>query len=177
MINNPPYIITEVFTEIVAAISVKLNNVLNTNVHSYYGYIEEVNSTLMQMNKSPDHFDKKYPLIWLKQPFTISSGLNTIYGKAEDLEMFIIASSDANYKAKDRMEKIYKPILYPILKELFTEMAKHKAFLGYQVDQKFKITDRYFWGESQKSVLNDVCDTIHVRFTDVKINNKKNNCK
>ena len=174
--NNPPYIVTDEFTGIVAALSTVLNvpDKLNKSVYSYYGYVQELNESLIQLSESPNLFNKKFPLIWLAQPFTIVSDSIGVYGKIEELRIFIITDSRKEYKSKDRIANVYKPVLYPILYELFNQMGLCKAFAGYKPYQNYKITDHYYWGEDQKSVLNDVVDTIEVRFQNIKIQNNKN---
>lgn len=174
--NQPPYIVTDIFTGIVAAVSSVLNvpGKLNKPVYSYYGYVTELNESLEQLSGSPNLFDKKFPLIWLAQPFTIVSDSIGVYGKIDELRMFIITDSRKDYKSKDRVANVYKPVLYPIQYELFNQMNKCKEFAGYNANQNFKITDHYYWGENQKSVLNDVVDTIEVRFQNIKIHNNKN---
>lgn len=167
--NRPPYIITDVFTDIIAAVAAKLGK----PVYSYYGYIQELDETLIQYNQSPALFDKKYPLVWLSQPFTITAGkLPQLYAELSELRMFIIKDSVKEWKAKDRMEKNYKPVIYPIFYELINQMALSKAFIGYKAKMNYQFTDRYYWGELQKNVLNDVVDIIEVKFTNIKISNK-----
>lgn len=168
--NQPPYIVTDVFTAIVARISLALN----TPVYSYFGYVNELNESLQQLSESPAKFDKKFPLIWLAEPFTVSSDAIGVYGKINELRMFIMTGSEKNFKSWERQELRFKPILYPIQYELFKQMDKVKEFAGYKADQNFAITNRYYWGENQQSVLNDVVDTIEVKFTNIKIRINKN---
>ena len=139
--NKPPYIVTDVFTGIVGAVSTVLNvpEKLNKPVYSYYGYVEELNESLVQLSESPNLFDKKFPLIWLAEPFTIVGDGVGVYGKIDELRMFIMTDTRKEYKSKERKEKVFKPILYPIQYELFTQMDKCKAFANYKANQNFKI--------------------------------------
>lgn len=168
--NRPPYIVTDVFTAIVQAVS----DAMGKPVYSYYGYIAELNESLIQLSESPSLFNKKFPLIWLAQPFTIASDNLGVYGKIDELRMFIITDSRKEYKSKERIANVYKPVLYPVQYELFRQMDLCKEFAGYNASQNFKITDHYYWGENQKSVLNDVVDTIEIRFQNIRIHNNKN---
>jgi hypothetical protein len=170
-LNQPPYIITEVGSGIVAAVAAKLD----TPVNYLYGYVKELNETLVQYNGSRNLFDKKFPLIWLAQPFTITAGkIIQYYGEIDELRLFIITGSTKNWKASERMEKNYKPILYAIFYELINQMALAKAFIGYQAKMSYKVTDRYYWGEDQQNVLNDVVDIMEVKFFNIKIQNNLN---
>jgi hypothetical protein len=170
-LNHPPYIITDVFTDIVAAVAAKLNR----PVYSYYGYVQELNETLTQYGQSPKLFDKRFPCIWLAQPFTVSpSKIHYVYGIIDELRMFIINDCNADWKAKERMDNNYKPILYPIKEELLNQVVLSKATLLYRPQIQTKITDHYYWGENQKSVLNDKVDTIEVRLQNLKIKENLN---
>lgn len=169
--NNPPYIIEEVFTAIVAAVAAKLIR----PVYSHYEDIKELNTTLINYNESPEKFDKKYPLILMKQPVTmVTSKLIQIFGEIPELVMFIITGSDTEYTTQERIDKNYTPIVEPILYELKKQMVLNPAFLGYASQLQCQATKYPFWGEQQKSVLNDPVDVMKVRFTNLKIQNNLN---
>ena len=170
--NNPPYIIEDVFTEVVAAVATKLAR----PVFSHYEDIKELNQTLVNYNGSPNFFDKKFPLVLLKQPVTIGpSRLTQIYGEIPELIMFIITGSDKQYTMKERLDKNYVPVVYPILYELKNQMVLHKAFLGYASQLQCQATKYPFWGEAQQSIFTqDVVDVMKVRFTNLKIQNNLN---
>lgn len=169
--NNPPYIIEDVFTEVVAAVAAKLNK----PVYSHYEEIRELNQTLLQYNEDPKSFDKKYPLVLLKQLVTItSSKLIQLYGEIPELTMFIITGSDPQYKRKERDAKNYVPIVNPILYELKNQMVLHPAFLGYASQLKTQETKYPYWGENQQNVLNDVVDIMQIKFLNLKIQNNLN---
>lgn len=167
--NTPPYIVTEIFTSIVADISAKLN----TPISAHFGYVEELNETLIQMSKSPEKFDKKFPLIWLMEPFTLYAE-PFIYARIDELRMFIMTDSRKEWKSYQRKENTFKPVLYPIRDELIKQMSSRPEFSNYEAEKNFKLTDHYYWGEDGKNVLNDIVDTISVRFQKVPVRNNKN---
>lgn len=169
--NKPPYIIEDVFTGIIAAVAAKLGR----NVYSFYVPIKELNETLTQYNGSPTLFDKKYPLVLLQQPVTISSSkLPQLYGEIAKLTMFIITGSQQNYKTVQRDDINYVPIVNPIVDELKNQMILCKAFLGYPSQLKYQITKYPYWGKNQQSVLNDVVDVMQIDFLNLKIQNNLN---
>jgi hypothetical protein len=169
--NNPSYIVVDEMKAIVAATGLKLGKSLNY----LYGYVTELTETLQQWSDVQTLYDKKYPLVWLAQPFTIMQGKQIgIYGEIEELRLFIITDSDKTYKAEQRMTINYKPTLYPIMAELEVQISKSKAFQSYQNKLGVKFTDRYYWGEQQRSVLNDVVDIIEMKITGIKIQNNLN---
>lgn len=169
--NKPPYIVVDVFDDIVKAVALKTGLYINY----LYGYVNELSETLQQWSESPSKYEMKYPLVWLSQPFTITEGKQIgIFGEIDELRIFIITDSDKNYKAQERMTKSYKPILYPIMEELKTQIPLSKAFQGYNSSLNVKQTDRYYWGENQKNMLNDVVDIIELKISGIKIQNNLN---
>lgn len=174
--NNPPYIVTDEFTATIQAVSVVLNTStgINRPVDSHFGYVTELNETLIQMSESPSLYNKRFPLVWLATPFTVDMTKLGLYGVIEELRMFIITDSRKEYKAKDRVENVFKPVLNKIQYELFKQIALRPAFAGYKAQKNARVTDHYYWGESQKSVLNDVVDTTEVRFRNVPLHNNPN---
>lgn len=167
--NQPPYIIEEVLQEVVDAAS----HALFRPVYFHYEVIKELNETLVQYQGSPNLFDKKFPLVLMKQPVTIAgSKLLEIYGEIDELTLFIITGSQASYKTRERIDKSYTPIVNPILYELPNQMFLHEAFLGYPNHFKPRATKYPYWGEAQKNVLSEPVDVMEVKFRGLKIQNR-----
>lgn len=167
--NNPPYIVTEIFTSVVANIA----TILGKPLYSHYGSIKELNETLIQLSKSPYKFNKKFPLVWLHEPFTIQSK-PMAYGKVKELRMFIMTDTRKEYKSPQRRSDVFDPVIDPIKDELIKQMKNRKEFSGYPVNFSYSVTDYYYWGEEAQNVLNDIVDTSEVRFHDLTIKNNKN---
>lgn len=168
--NNPPYIVTDIFKDVVANVAIALAK----PVYAYATTLKELNESLQQLSESPSLFDKKFPLVWLVEPFTVTNDLPTMYGKVSELRMFIMTDSEKNYKTEERREINYRPTLWPIKYALKEEMGQRKEFFGYAPKQSFQETDYYYWGENQQNVLNDVVDTIELKFFNIKIQNNLN---
>ena len=169
--NNPPYIVVDVMKDVVAAVAIKLGRPINY----LYGYASELSETLQQWTEVPTHFDKKYPLVWLSQPFSIVQGKQvSIFGEIEELRLFIVTNSNKEYKAEQRMTINYKPVLYPIMQELQAQIVLSKALQVYNSTLNVKQMDRYYWGVHQQTVLNDVVDIIELKITGIKIQNNLN---
>lgn len=169
--NNPEYIVVDEIGAVVGAVKSSLNlDVLNYQ----YGYVEELNETLQQWSKNPDYAVLKFPLVWVMQPFTVQRGMDRmIYGSVEGLRIFIITGSVPTLKAKDRMEQTFKTVLYPIYRELMAKVNRHAAFVSC-LERKHKVTDFYYWGENQKSVLQDVIDCLEISQIELKIQHNQN---
>lgn len=171
--NNPEYIPVDIFSEIVANVQTAL--VLET-LNYQYGYITELNETLQSWNKTPEFASKRFPLVYLVQPFPITRGLSGFYGKAV-FNLFVINTTTKIKKAADRMTDNFKPVIYPIYRELLNQIDLHEAFSTQGVPSiVHNFTDNYYWGEKQQSVLNDIVDCSQISGLTLMINNNSN-CK
>lgn len=170
--NNPEYILTDEWATIAAAVKAALGiSVLNYQ----YGEVTELNETLIQWSKSPDHASLKFPLIWVEEPFVISRGEPGIYGTLDGGRIFIINQSTATWKAAERMTNNFKAVIYPIYRELLNQIVSSDVFQDDDLEKlKHKTSNRYYYGESSRSVLNDVVDTMVVSDLNLRINNKSN---
>lgn len=169
--NDPEYILTDELETIVAAVK----TALGLSVLDYqYGFIEELNETLKQMDANPTGSVSKFPLVYLAEPFTTDHGEVGIYGSV-DADIFIINTTTKDWKAKERMTNNYKPILYPIRRELLNQIALSPVFENANVENiKHKTTKGYYWGEAQKSVLNDAVDCLKLSGVKLRIHDKQN---
>ena len=169
--NNPPYILVEEFGKVVSEVKAALNL---TNLNYLYGYLSEINETLAQDSKAGGTFaQNKYPLIWLVQPFTIDRKLPGYYGETK-LQVFIINGSKQDWKAPQRMENNFKPVIYPIYEELFTQLRiASDVFEGINIDDH-SFTDRPYWGTDQQKAIDDVFDCREISGLSLKVQDKQN---
>lgn len=168
--NKPEYIVVDEIGTVVEAVKTSLElDVLNYQ----YGYVEELNETLQQWSKNPDFAVLKFPLVWAMQPFTIVRGEQGIYGSVEGLRVFIINSSEKTQKAAQRMEDNFKEVIYPIYREFMEQLNVSVAFVD-SPNRRHRFTDRYWWGEAQQAVLNDVVDCSEISQLELKIHNNQN---
>lgn len=172
MMNDPEFILTDEMETVVAAVKTELKlSALNYQ----YGYIEELNETLQQYEKDPSKFDKKFPLVWLAEPYTINRGEPGVYATTDPLEIFIINSTEKTWKAKERMTNNYKPILLPIYRELLKQLFLSLAFTCQSPEHiPHRITKGYYWGEAQKAVINDAVDCLKLSGLKLRIDDKQN---
>lgn len=168
--NQPEYILTDVFAEIVTATKVALDAAapgLWPVLHYEFGEIEELNETLKQLLATKgaagglDLSSTRFPLVWLMQPYKIvNRGMFNLYGETEDLNIVIINTTEKEWKASQRMANNYKTIIYPIYRELLNQIILHPAVTGDGEANapKHDFWDKYYFGEEGKTVLNDVVD-------------------
>ena len=172
--NKPAYKLVEEFGKVVSEVKAALNL---PNLNYLYGYLSEIRETLAQDSKAGGSFAAgKYPLVWLVQPFTITKGDFGIYGTANNVRILIINATDKNWKAYQREQFNYKPIIDPIAQQLQLQINKHKAFYNVGTESlKLKETDRYFWGENQQqTTIDDFFDCKELSEMTIKIKNNIN---
>lgn len=114
----------------------------------------------------------KYPLVWLVTPITEyevtgRGDLQTI----ADLRFIIANDTEPTYYMHERRDKVFLPILYPVLLELEKQMQKSQVFRYRDIPQK-KDLQLARVDESGKHLLNDAADIIDVTFPRVQIKNK-----
>lgn len=180
--NDPQHILVDAFgtknakDELTDGILFDVKTKLNLSVLNYqYGYVDELKETLAQMAKTPAFAVKKYPLVWLVQPFTIARGELGWFGTLENGRLFIIAPSEKTLKAQGRMSTVFKPVIYPIYTEILNQVVISSEFDQLDVDSlSHKITDRYYWGEEQQKVISDVFDCLEISQLKLKIHNNPN---
>jgi hypothetical protein len=168
--NEPEYILIDALEDVVSRIKTALNlPVLDFK----YGYLAELKTYLQQLSK--DDPIKKYPLVWVRYPFSITHD-STFFGATNDLTMFIIAESNTDRTAKRRMTEIFKPIIYPIYRRLMIELNETTG-ISYDVNRKHTTIDRFYWGSAQQSEIDDVIDCMEISNIDLTINNNLNLCQ
>lgn len=172
-LNNPPYCLTDELKLVVD----KLNTKLSLSVNYQYGYISELNQTLIQQGRDESKYLIKFPCIYIAQPFVINvpgsdETLGTYYGNVEKLRIFIMTSTNSERKAATRMSEVFKPILYPIKDELLNQIFRHNSFISDKIPAHKQI-DWYWWGNEQQTYLSDKVDCIELSNIEFKI---KNSC-
>jgi len=178
--NDPEYILTDELETVVTAVkaALQLKNTLagqpaGWSVLDYqYGYTEELNETLKQYALDPEKYDKKFPLVWLAEPFEIERKDEGIYGTAA-ADIFIFNGTDKTWKAKDRMANNYIPVLYPIYRELLKQFVLSTVFSHTTIESiKHRIRKGYYWDDQQKIFI-DAVDCLKVSIQALGIHNKQ----
>jgi hypothetical protein len=175
MLNNPPYIPVDEMGFVVANASVVLiaAGVIQNPLNYQYGYITELNETLTQMGKTEASEPLMFPCVWFAQPFTIIRDSFGWYGHIDDGRLIIMHGTNDEMKATERMTNVFKPILDKIYYEILVQICKSNAF-DVSIPSKIphRVTDRYFWGEDQQSVLGNRVDVKDISALHLKVNNK-----
>lgn len=168
--NNPEYILTDEMRTIVAAVKTAL---ALTVLNYQHGYVRELDETLKQWEADPASFDKKYPLVYLFEPFTETRSTYAYWSDVKDMKLFILYGTAQTLKADERMTDVFKTILLPIYRELIKQIDKSKVFVNQKTVFHNK-TNLYYWGENQQSVLTDPVDCIEISSLQLKVKNNPN---
>lgn len=169
--TDTQFILTDELETVVAAVKAALGlSVLNYQ----YGEVEELNETLKQWEQDPNKFDEKFPLIWVAEPYQVTRSNEGIYGTAE-VNVFIINQTQKDWKAKERMENNFKPVILPIYRELLTQIGISTSF-DHPMSRvpEHKTVNRYYMGENRQSTLNDVVDAMKISGMKIRISEKQN---
>jgi len=172
--------IPSVFEGIVAKVSSAMEAGITNKFPVYFdfGHYSEVDKNLKQKDGSLTAKGKKFPLIWMVMDFEESMGTNPADYAVINSARFIIAhTTSPNYNMKDRRDKIYLPILYPIYAE-FVKQMHQSVELGMPSELLLKHTkvDRPYWGEIPSgNMFSNHLDAIEIKNLNLKI--KQKNCR
>lgn len=145
-----------------------------------YGHRLEIVNLIKQQQSDPTLQLTRFPLIALK----LDTPAGTVNGNMinYNLNIAIITSTEKGYTAKERLENVFKPVLYPLYDEFFKQLKRCGHFtwpaIGLFRPPHTKI-DRFFYGtlSEEKNVKNLFDDPIDaVELIDLKINSKIKTC-
>lgn len=145
-------------------------------INYQHGSKIELIETLAQMDKSPDARFEKYPLVYLVQDFTEDRGKDSAVYAEVSLNIIIAHQTKADYKISNRMEKVFKPVIYPIYEQLLKYIAKSKWIHEAHKDTiRHRKTDRAYWGRrsvggNDANKLSDYLDAMELENVALKIN-------
>jgi hypothetical protein len=143
-----------------------------TTINYQYGHFKELIQTLAQYDLSNSQRFEKYPLIYLVQDFREQRGRQPGVYSEVSLNIVICHQTDANYKITDRMNKVFKPVLYPIYYSLIEQLTKSNLTFASSPDMvQHDKYDRSYWGSDviDKNMLNDYVDAIDIQNLQLKI--------
>lgn len=183
--NNPEYIVVDEFglknndDLLTGGILYNVKQKLVLPVLNYqYGTIEELNQTLQSWSETATFNAYKFPLVFILQPFKITRGFENYFGRLTGLRLFIINKTEADYKAKDRMTNNFKPVIYPIYREMLRQIDLSVPFTGTKgqgvQNIPHSVIDMYYWNEMSQRFLNDIVDTMVVDEMQLNINHNPN---
>lgn len=181
--SYPVYIVDEfatiaskVNTAVIAQLQVFNSSFVAVNYQ--YGHPLEIIKTLGEWVGSQTYEPQRYPLIALFQDFQeVKDGLPGI-DSTVTIHLIIANQTQPNYKAAERYANNFKPILYPVYKELLKQINYSKAFMTKGEDNlSHTKIDRLYWGNqglygNSANIFNDYLDVIEITNLKLKVNQK-----
>lgn len=142
---SEPIYIVDYFEDIVNQVSTSLG----VTVGYQYGHPKEINETLVALSKSPVSGGSAFPMVALFTDIEEKKGEDFNYDSKVSLHILIAEQTRTEYNSAERMEKTFKPVLYPIYTALIEKIAASKYFFEASVKAiPHSKTDRLHWGKS-----------------------------
>lgn len=146
-----------------------------------YGHILDVVAKLTAKDGNDIYKFQKYPLV------VLLTDIEEAHGDSADIEytcspsLLILDKTEASYTSQDRMQLIFKPILYPIYDSLI-DSVKYSEYLNVLDQVPHKKTDRMAWGSSSVSgntatIFTDYLDGIEIEFDNIGVFSAINTCE
>jgi hypothetical protein len=139
-------------------------------VHYEYGHVLEILETLRQMDEAEELIYKRYPLVALITDIPERKGILGKYSEVE-FTLLVVNHTLAEYKAEERRQKNFIPVIHPIVDELIIQIARSPYFLDYDPDLIKRVeTDEYYLGKhgaggGTANLANDFLDCTEVVIT------------
>lgn len=137
------------------------NNDINS-ISFMYGSTNELIETIVQNDKSPDGKYNLWPSIMLF--LDTSTQVSSQAGKYDEvtLQMAIVMPTDPTYKAAERYEYKFEPVLYPLWHEFVKQIVESGCF-SVMSENTLEYTkwDRLYWGK-QGNTLHMCCDAVQL---------------
>lgn len=166
--------VIDIISSVVGAVAQKKLAALNAlypdiNAITFiYGSSNEMVETLVQMDKSPSHKYNIWPAFLLFLDLSTNTTSNAGNYPEIKLQMAIVMPTDPKYKAAERYEHIFEPILYPLWREFIKQLADSGCFADYESTISYTKYDRPYWGR-KGNTLNEVVDAIELKDLTLKL--------
>jgi hypothetical protein len=133
-----------------------------------YGSSNELVETLVQMDKSPSLKYNIWPAIMLF--LDVSTDTSNKGGQYPEitLQLAIVMPTKTDYKAAERYEHIFEPILYPLWREFVKQLIYCGCFADFDRTLSYTKYDRPYWGK-QGNTLHEVVDAIEIKDLKLKL--------
>jgi hypothetical protein len=154
-------------------------NILNTLGYNFlYGHPVDVLQALVDLDKDPVLSATRYPVICLFQDLPEANNAQVGINFSANLHFIIATSTEASYRAPERYEKSFKPILYPMYEAFKLALFESGYFMLVNEDQiQHTKKDRVYWGRNglygvDGNIFADKIDAIEL--TNVKLQTYSN---
>lgn len=140
-----------------------------------YGHPLEIINTLKEKGGNDTKKYEKYPLIWLWLDYDddVTVSTRTKHVIAENLIIVIMTETKKNYKAENRYDNVFVPILIPLYDSLMSAILESSQVHS---DDKYhhKKKNRLYWGKEDLygnvgNIGNDALDAVIVSGLDLRL--------
>jgi hypothetical protein len=176
VITQKPGIITQYIPDLVGDVVTNVATAMRQSILYEYGHYAEVERNLIEKDKSP--IDKtKYPFIWLVMDFEEKMGTASGAYAGLSLQLIIATGTSNTYGMKERRDKSFLPVLYPIYSELLNQFSRSVVFGMPTFIEHTKI-DRPYWGvqgglgNGTANLFSDFIDAIQIKNLKVSVKRK-----
>jgi hypothetical protein len=147
---------------------------LGKHIFYQFGHPLEIVANLQAMTTVTTQ-NQKYPLVALFTDILVDKNKDGFYGDAR-FTILIATLTKREYKAPERKEVNFKPLLQPIKTEVLKQLGRVRQFTT-PGEIKYKEIEHYFWGSaglygSNKNIFNDLIDAIELRDIQVTVKPK-----
>lgn len=113
-----------------------------------YSHPVEMAETLTELSKSPATNGLRYPLIAVLTDVIVNRDKQEYYGRTS-LRVLIATESNKNYRADEREELSFKPVLLPLYYQFLEQIRKCGHFvINYDEGIPHEYTKRLYWGHN-----------------------------
>ena len=131
----------------------------------YYGHLPEFVNTLAAKDRKIEFKGKKFPAVFLRHSF--KEQRNDYESIVENMTIAFVTNTRFDWKAKNRYENIFDPVLTPIMENFVHALSRYD---GIDWGGEYECKYYPFWGsENDKNVGNDFADAIEITIKDLKI--------
>lgn len=133
-----------------------------------FGSRREIDNRVIEKNEDKVFKYQKYPLIALvvspPPPVLVTGDVSQFL-----LNILILASTNKGYNAQERMENVFKPVLYPLYEDFLLKLKRSGLFMweGNQYRPSHTQFDRYQYGTQSsegttQNIFTDPLDAIEM---------------
>jgi hypothetical protein len=158
--------------EISTPINITSSTQYKLALYFLYGNTIEIANTLNEKDYSNTYKYKKYPCIVL---YTDNINTEIALFEAYTLYILILANTKHDFKTYERINNVYKPVLYPILDIFFDYVKNYELFSNIE-PLEYSKKDTFFLANMPKeqNTLSAIVDAIEIN--NLKINKIIINC-
>lgn len=162
--------IPDLVASVVEAVNAAIYKSEGFEVYYDFGNHFDIVKNLTEKDGSPIT-PGKYPLVWLVTPFKEKHDRPDMYASA-DLRFIIANDTEQEYYMHERRDKVFLPILYPVMQELINQLTKSRQFQVNPLVYEKEDLQLARVDQSGKHLFNDAADVIDITFSKVLIKNK-----